>query len=418
MIHPTPSFRLSVVVVLILWVSGCASFEPRPLDEVSPSYLERSVVKRDGDVSVTVTVLSPKESEEAFGVALAEYGIQPVWLKIENREDVPYWFLRTNLDPAYFTPAEAAYRSRSGFSRHAQRQMEEYFQKRDINPYLPPGNVRSGFVFTNLDEGTKELSVELLGVQRFKRFGFVVPVPGTRLDHHEVDLDGLYREEEFVDVDEDGLRAQLEKMPCCPTSKKGNHEPLNVVLIGKNEDLFTSFIRSGWVETEVLHGGSAWKTTGSYFFGRRYRYAPKTPLFLYGRRQDLTLQKTRETARERNSIRLWLTPMRFEGKPVWIGQIGRGIGLQASGTVGVAHKIDPDLDEARAYLIEDLLRSQSVARVGWVRGFGALSLSDTAEDGWGVNYFTDGLRSVLFISDEPVSYEEVRFLGWESLPRK
>ncbi len=59
-------------------------------------------------------------------------------------------------------------------------------------------------------------------------------------------------------------------------------------------------------------------------------------------------QKPRHSVHVRNHLRLWLTPMRFQGKSVWIGQISRDIGVRFTFKTWppVTHKIDPDIDEA------------------------------------------------------------------------
>ena len=59
---------------------------------------------------------------------------------------------------------------------------------------------------------------------------------------------------------------------------------------------------------------------------------------------------------ERNHLRLWLTQYRYRDSLVWLGQISRDIGVKftlKSPTIST-HVIDPDVDEARRYLIEDL----------------------------------------------------------------
>ena len=49
-------------------------------------------------------------------------------------------------------------------------------------------------------------------------------------------------------------------------------------------------------------------------------------LYLFGRAQDFALQKARDNIHQRNHLRLWLSPMRYHGKQVWVGQISRDIG--------------------------------------------------------------------------------------------
>ena len=65
--------------------------------------------------------------------------------------------------------------------------------------FLAPGSSRSGFVFTNLDLGTKSFNVDLVGDDNLvKTFTFFISVPGLRADHQDVDFDNLYSAAEVV----------------------------------------------------------------------------------------------------------------------------------------------------------------------------------------------------------------------------
>ena len=113
-----------------------------------------------------------------------------------------------------------------------------------------------------------------------------------------------------------------------------------------------------------------WRTFKSFLQGERYRYSPISPLYVYGRRQDIAWQKARGTINERNHMRFWLSPIRFRGKKVFVGQISRDIGVKftlKSPTIST-HVIDPDVDEARRYFIEDLAYSQALTSFGFVKG--------------------------------------------------
>jgi hypothetical protein len=85
-------------------------------------------------------------------------------------------------------------------------------------------------------------------------------------------------------------------------------------------------------------------------------------------------------------LRVWRTPLRCEGKPVWIGQISRDIGLTFRWKTFVGHEVDPDVDEARNYLAQDMLRSQGLERFGWVKGVGAATPAEP-------HHMDDGTRS-------------------------
>jgi len=288
------------------------------------------------------------------------------------------------------------------------------------NPLVPNAAV-SGFVFTNRDEGMKVVDIDLIsGAEEAKFFTFIVPVPGIKADYHEVDFDKLYSEEEIVDLDEDGLRKALEELPCCTTNEDGTEkgDPLNLVLIGSHEDISAAFTRRGWLPAEQTYGKAVAKTIKSYLFGSRYRYSPVSPLYLYKRQQDFAGQKPRHTVHQRNHLRVWLSPMRFEGKPVWIGQISRDIGVRFTTEIWppVTHEIDPDIDEAMFGLIGDLIYSQQLAKGGWVKGVGRSTRWNPRKNLTGDPYFTAGYRVVLMFDRRPRSVKEFQFFDWEEGP--
>jgi hypothetical protein len=190
------------------------------------------------------------------------------------------------------------------------------------------------------------------------------------------------------------------------------------VVIGEPLNLYYAFMRAGWDETETIYRGSLIKTMKSFIFGGRYRYSPVSALYVYGRGQDVALQKARDTIHERNHLRLWLTPLRLNGKPVWVGQISRDIGVRFTRKTITTHKIDPDVDEARNYLLQDLWYSQVLAQYSYVAGVGAAEYSEPRGNLTGDPYFTDGLRIVMWLSGDPLDMEEVEFVDWEMPPAR
>ena len=96
------------IVVSSIVLGGCTVYQkPHPIHDVP--FMERSQSKVDGEVRVTVAVLSAEESRQLFGVNLAGQDIQPVWIRVQNADTVAYWLISSGLDPDYFSPLEAAY---------------------------------------------------------------------------------------------------------------------------------------------------------------------------------------------------------------------------------------------------------------------------------------------------------------------
>jgi hypothetical protein len=405
---------------LVLMAEGCTTPElPGAIED--KSYQERAETQVQGDLSVTVALPTATEAAEIYGVDLAEKQIQPVWIEVRNAAAVPYWFLTSGLDSDYFAASEAAWAFDAAASEDAIRALDERFKGLQFRNPVMPGTTVSGFVLTNLDEGLKAVDVDLIARGDAKSFTFVAVDPTFKATRLRVDFDRLYSSDELIHVDdEDELRTLLEQLPCCVTNADGteNGDPLNLVLVGDRNNIMAAFVRRRWQPTEILWSGSLWRTVGAFLQGSRYRYSPISPLYLYGRPQDGAVQKVRATINERNHARFWLSPIRFRGKEVYVGQITRDIGVKItlkSPTLWT-HVIAADVDEGRRYLVEDLIYSQAVHRIGFVKGVGASSEDDPRTNLTGDAYYTDGLRTVMFFEPRVSALDEIEVLGWEPVP--
>jgi hypothetical protein len=406
-------------IVVAFTFAGCASIGPEPEIE-RMDYQSRATSRTDGGVTVSASALSVEEGREVYGVHLDKRGIQPVWIEVENNDDIAYWLMSPGLDPNFFPASEAVDVFTSTHPAETPEVLTERFDSLAFHNPIPPGTKVSGFILTNLDKGVKMIQVDLVASRRHKSFSFFSPIPGFRSDYRSrgVFIRELYSEDEITNyTDEKSLRAALEALPCCVSNKDGsrNGDPLNLVVIGGSDDAFPALVRRGWRPTEQTWLGSVTRMIGSALSGERYPYAPVSPLYLYGRPQDFALQKARDNIHQRNHLRLWLSPMRYHGKPVWVGQISRDIGSRFTihSKYLTTHKIDPDVDEARTALQEDMVYSQSLTTLGLVKGVGAASRDEPRRNLTKDPYYTDGFRSVLIFDIHPTAITEVRFLPWE-----
>src|SRR5262249_191397 len=137
------------------------------------------------------------------------------------------------------------------------------------------------------------------------------------------------------------------------------------------------FVARGWHLARQLNVTSAIDTARAFIFRDEFLTSPVSPLYLFGRKEDIALQKARSTINERVHARLWLTPYTFEGRRVWIGQVSRDIGVRLTHQTWnlTTHKIGPDVDFDRGYLVQDLMMSGFVELYGYVNGVGATGMS-------------------------------------------
>ena len=134
---------------------------------------------------------------------------------------------------------------------------------------------------------------------------------------------------------------------------------------------------------------------------------------VFGRPPDVVLRKQAQAGAPSTSMRVWLAPIRFDGRSS-LPRAGRAAGRRALRTPrrGRASSCMSDVDEARNLLIQDMMYSGGLEKLGFVTGVGAASETQprTALDG--ARYHTDGLRAVLFFATRPLSLSDVEFLDW------
>jgi hypothetical protein len=85
---------------------------------------------------------------------------------------------------------------------------------------------------------------------------------------------------------------------------------------------------------------------------------------------------------------------------------------RTTSTSSVTHEIDPNVDEARDYVAQDLILSQHVEALGLVSGVGAATREEPRRNYTLSPSFTDGLRAVILISDDATPLDEIDFFEW------
>ena len=416
--------RVVVISLLVVEVFGSTTSAAQDSSSHAP-YVARAQSGTQGQVRVSAAALSADESAAVYGSPLADKLIQPVWIQVENNDNVPYWLMFAGLDPNFFPASEAAEAMAVRSSPRKLAELDRRFSELAFRNPVPPGGTVSGFVLTNLQEGVKLLQIDLFADRRSRSFSLLAPVPGLRTDYKEsgvFDRDYVAPGGSVVNFTSDAeFTAALESLPCCATNEDGsrNGDPLNLVIIGGIEDAFPSLVRRGWSPTEVTWKGSVMRIMRSAMSRERYPYAPISNLYLFDRPQDIALQKARDNIHQRNHLRLWRSPMLYHGKPVWVGQVSRDIGsrLTIHSPTFTTHKIDPDVDEAARALMEDLVYSQALRAIGLVKGVGAAPKSAPRENLTTDPYYTAGMRSVLLFDSTPTSLREIEVLPWQPFER-
>ena len=428
--------RIALFVFLGTLCAGCARYKPS--FRADAAYFERAKTQEQDNLAVSVVGLGAAESKKTFGVDLAKLKILPVWVKIENRDPKKsYFFLERGVDPNYFPSGEAAYIARIQpglrffkrpllrplsflgfiampvdyfFVQPTNDRMRETFVREGIKyGWIPPHETKAGFIFVPFEMGVKEVTIDLFGDElkegkaALKHFDIFVTVPGLTADYRDKKFEDLYKPEEVkYFTDEPSFQKALETVvPPCVTNILGTKtgDPVNLVIVGTLEEILEAFTTAEWSETETISFRTIMKMVGSTLSKGSYDYSPVSALYLYGRSQDIALQKSRGNINERMHLRLWVSPMHYNGKPVWVGQASRYIGVRFTNKTWnlMTHKIDPDIDESGLYVLSDLIYRHRLSEYGVVPGGVPRTPEAPGKNLTGDPYFTSGRRMVMVL---------------------
>ncbi len=413
-----------VVAAGLAPLQGALAVGPAAADAAQPLFDHAllgalSSSQKDG-ITVRTSVPGAAEAAAILGMPVIEKGIQPVYVEIENGSGAPLWYMPITTDRSYFSAAEVAYRFHD--SLHPERSVTNSRRAEQLAMpmAIPAGATASGFVYTHLETGLKFLTFGLLKDGNEIAFRFILPVAGPAYATPQLGASHMPSTAAFEDVDLPTLRARIEAMPCCTTDAAGtrNGDPLNLVVVGNGIDTIFPFVDRGWHLTEPLDLHSAIDTAKSFLIGTEYTTSPVSPLYAFGRHQDIALEKARSSINERNHMRFWLTPLRYQGQSVWIGQISRDIGVELTDKSWylTTHKIGPEVDFDRDYLLQDLLQARAIAHFGYASGVGVSTPADPHVNLTNDPYFTDGLRLVMMIDDTGGLVRGADALEWQPLP--
>ena len=410
---------LLTVPLLSAVMAACATHPIGNLAEQEsfPFELGRVQELTQDDVTVQLAIPTDADASRVFGVPLANYGVQPIWMRITNASTFTYWILPISIDPDYFTADEAARITSEDLDDDATAEATERFRKNALPFVLAPGSTNEGYVYATYRRGGRFVDIRIPAHGHEIRMRFAVLLPTEVFDYEESPLRQLYAQvDSFPDMTLDETRLRIRELPCCTTTAEGTGEgdPLNIVLVGDGEDVVSALTAGGWDFTEAITSDSVRRMVGAAITGAQMPTAPVSALYLFGRRQDMALQRGRHKIAQRNHMRLWLAPFRCEGRPVWIGQVSRDIGvkLTSKSRTLTTHVIDPNVDEARQYVLQSLLHHEAVQWFAIARGVGAATREEPRHNLTDDPYFTDGMRMAIAVSSEPVPTWKVEDLDW------
>jgi hypothetical protein len=178
-------------------------------------------------------------------------------------------------------------------------------------------------------------------------------------------------------------------------------DPLNLALIGAEDDVTKALLAAGWHPADPLTFRSCLKITRATLLRRPYEEAPVSNLIVWGHKQDLAFQQpVGHDPRRRHHVRFWHSAQRDEqDRPLWLGAATFDTRVEFSRTTGqITHRIAPAVDEERDKLIHDLTGAGWVGLLAWVDGYQPRL---RGRNGGGDLYITDGRLGVVELANPP-----------------
>ena len=181
-------------------------------------------------------------------------------------------------------------------------------------------------------------------------------------------------------------------------------DPINLVFVGTKAQILHSFQQAGWLIPDPITLQTSEKIAAASLAHRSYPTAPVSHLYVFGRVQDLALEKPTNDVQNRGHIRLWKTGTLIGGQFVWVGQASYDHGIELSGTTHLpTHHIAPTVDLERNAVGADLEKTGLVKEEVYVAFTPPIVY---ARNGGGDYYESDGDVLVINYTNAPIPLQQ------------
>ena len=175
-------------------------------------------------------------------------------------------------------------------------------------------------------------------------------------------------------------------------------EPINIIFVGSEEELYDDFSEAGWVSCDPLTLHSSWRMVIATLANSSYDKAPGVPSLWNAIPNDLAFEKPTEinSVKERHHVHFWKTPFILKGsdQKIWLGTAHFDMTIKLkSSAFFPTHAIDPAIDKEREKIKTDLLEAHRIEEVREFQIVGPTLGKNQAGD----MFFTDG-KSYIFFS--------------------
>lgn len=173
-------------------------------------------------------------------------------------------------------------------------------------------------------------------------------------------------------------------------------DPLNLKLVGSEEEVLLAMLAAGWDPADPLTFRSSVRIALDTVLRKPDDQAPVSNLYLFDRKEDLAFEKpVGHSPRQRHHVRFWRMNLLENGRPVWMGAAAFDTGVELSRTTGeITHHISSDVDAERDLLLADLAKANHLLATPWIEHYHE---ERQGRNGGGDPWHTDGRLAIVVL---------------------
>ncbi|MGB7025232.1 MAG: LssY C-terminal domain-containing protein [Candidatus Acidiferrales bacterium] len=199
-----------------------------------------------------------------------------------------------------------------------------------------------------------------------------------------------------------GKRLSFEQMllalPRRVVSKSGAPgDMVNLLIVGSKEQVADAFLAAGWILPDKNAQDAIVHAIQETMAHKAYAEMPISQLYLFGRPQDFGFVDGMpiQVVAERNHFRVWRAPwLDSQGHTIWAGAGTHDVGIEKDQSGTLTHRIDPNVDTERDYILQTLEDAGKVANTEYVIPADPVRQAATAT---GDTYHSDGRILIMFL---------------------
>lgn len=206
-----------------------------------------------------------------------------------------------------------------------------------------------------------------------------------------------------------GKRLSFEEMlPALPrrveSKSSAPGDMVNLLIVGSKEQIADAFQAAGWLQPDKTTQDAIVHAIQETMAHKAYAEMPMSQLYLFGRTQDFGFVDGMpiQVVAERNHFRVWRTPwLDSQGRTVWAGAGTHDVGIEKDQSGTLTHRIDPNIDTERDYILQTLEDAGKVATTEYLTPADPVRQAVTAT---GDAYHSDGRILVIILSSSASSH--------------